>query len=525
MAFVAVQQGPAQYATLQYPEPYLPKNFKFAHDLVQQLVKLDRTALRWGGSVAIPPTLQADYPAVFTALREGLTLDNGFTLFHDDDQGWWHVPHMLGRYLFGPRPPHLPHPPWQPLPPERRIFTGQLLTQNPPQVQLCTAWLQHVRLTGAGQISSSCGSGKSIMLVYSIVQLGWRAVIVATQLTFLTQLQRKAFTDFAPHLRVAILRGKNYKKVKDADVVLVTPKTLAQVGHDPTFWATFGTLATDETHLLAIKDMLKGMANVQPQYTLSATATLARNDDNFPVLPAMFGECAVVLDRVWDYIFVHRTVLRYTAHDDKKLPLETIRYGPMQGRPNCLLYHDTLTLCTARSMVILHQLALDLSTRAKIMVLCHRIEHILRLRELWQTHFGRTAGVLYNETNKGAAQLENLDNQVIISTYGSGGTALDEDMIDTIYLVTPMSKASKTMMVQILGRCRPKAGKRVPLVRDFVDDCVLGWSMWKKRWAALAIFHPQLSQTNQVITDRVNLATIKMEYKQLRAADDSDLDL
>jgi hypothetical protein len=231
----------------------------------------------------------------------------------------------------------------------------------------------------------------------------------------------------------------------------------------------------------------------------------------------MFGECAVLNDRVWELIYVHRTLFRYHAHDNKTMPLEMLHYGPMKGHPNCLLYNDVLVLYKPRNMAILHILEGDLSTRAKIIVLCHRIEHILRLKHLWATHFQRTAGILYNETNKGDAQLENLDNQVIFSTYGSGGTGVDEDNIDTIYMVTPMSKASNTMSEQSLGRCRPKKGKRVPLIRDFMDDCSLGWSMWKKRWAALEKFKPQLSKRTQILEEPVDLAAIKAEYKQLRA--------
>ena len=62
----------------------------------------------------------------------------------------------------------------------------------------------------------------------------------------------------------------------------------------------------------------------------------------------------------------------------------------------------------------------------------------------------------------------------------------------------------------------------MPLVRDFVDDCMLGWSMWNKRWAALQKFNPQLSKITHMLTECVDVAKIKAEYKVLRSAEEEE---
>ena len=371
------------------------------------------------------------------------------------------------------------------LPLREGSFNGTLTTANPDQQSICT----HVLATMRGSVryttlQSPTGSGKTCMMVYIALALGRRVLYVCTTKTLLNQAMVKGFGKFAPHLKTGRLAGRNYKKLWDCDVVMVTPKTLALQGHDPLFMNQFGVMLVDEAHKVGTREMLAATSNVNTRYRLGVSATLRRNDDKFAIITATLGRPCLSLKRIWEHVFYHLHIVKFSKDNplnDGRLFVKTQRWGKFKG---CTDFHDyQLKIITHpdRSKMVCVQLMEDIKVRGKIFVYSAIIEHLKYVRDMLATQYGTPSGILYAETNSTEQMAVNLSEQILFTTYGSGTEGVDDDAVDTIYYIFPYSNSANLRVEQSGGRCRPGHNKRTPLFRDFVDHSDVGWQMYRKR--------------------------------------------
>lgn len=406
---------------------------------------------------------------------------------HSPTSMW--IPAGLGAEVFGPDPD-----PWcgESIPDGE--FQGTLWSQNPDQQSLVTRMIEQLKSNRFGTMESPVGSGKTVMMTRIVVALGVRTLFVCTTTNLLEQARDQGFGVFAPHLKVGQLRGSKYKTVEGCDVVLTTPRTLASK-HDPVFLQQFGLLVFDEAHKAATAEMGRAAAQLRCKYRLGVSATLRRNDDKFLIIPAILGDIRVRLKRIWENIVYVRHILDYgNLNSDQKfivgeLTVPEVKYGPKKGRPDFHAYQCIIAAHEGRTRAIVAQLVEDLKSRKKIFVFAERVNHLEAVRDELAVH-GVEAGVLHSKTNKGDELGKTLAHSVVLSTYASGVEGVNDSAVDTIYYISPFSKASTNRVEQSIGRCRPGDGKLPPLVRDWVDRCNLGWAMHAFRRKLIASLNP-----------------------------------
>lgn len=387
------------------------------------------------------------------------------------------LPAGVGHHLFGEDPD-----PWpgDELPPGE--FQGSLYGESPDQCGVVSNTVDALRRRRFATIESPVGSGKTVMVTKIIMEMGVKALFVTTTTNLLEQAKTQGFNVFAPHLKVGQLRGSRYGPVEDCDVVLCCPRTLVS-RQDPAWLSRFGLIVFDEAHKAATNEMLQAGAKLRCKYRLGVSATLRRNDDKYLLIPAILGDVATRLSRVWAGVRYVSHMMAYADHPNKELPLKTQKWGKFKGKCDMHKFLEDITTHPGRRELVCQSIKRDLEDRGKLFVFGDRIEYLegiqQRLHEL-----GITSGVLCMRSNKGDALLETLSHRVILSTYGSGVEGVNDKEVDTIYFAMPFSNASTCRVEQSIGRCRPGPGKPIPLVRDFVDRCALGYAMHRKRTAA-----------------------------------------
>ena len=405
----------------------------------------------------------------------------------EDDTVTLMLPAGLGQKYFGPDPN-----PWEGLPLAPGIFTGELYAENPNQQAVVSNTLDALRSRRYATMESPVGSGKTVMVVSIVCQLGRRALFVTTTTNLLEQARTQGFMAFAPHLKVGQLRGRRYSAVEDCDIVLCCPRTLL-ADHDPAWFKRFGTLVFDEAHKAATSEMLEAGRRLRCKYRLGVSATLRRNDDKYIFIPAILGDVATRLTRVWSGVTYVTHFLDYPSKPKAEFPLVSVKWGKYKGRADFQRYGNDIAMHDGRNSAVCDAVQGDLVDRGKIFVYATLVDHLERLQMMLDGR-GIEAGLLCMKTNKGDKLKENLARRVILSTYGSGVEGVNDPDVDTVYFVTPFSSASTCRVEQCIGRCRPGPGKPVPLIRDFVDKCSLGFAMHRKRKTAankLAARHTQ----------------------------------
>lgn len=436
-----------------------------------------------------------------TAGPTTFVFEDGLALAEPLGAGRWRVPPGLAWHLCGPPTTDAT---WAGKPMRATPFAAELRTRNPDQQSICQHMLQVLRTRHMACFEAPTGSGKTVMILWLLHQLGRRALFVCHTGVLLKQGMARAAA-FLPHLKLGRLRGHAYKKVLDCDIIFVTPRTLAMPNHDPAFMQCFGTLVVDEAHKMATSEMWQASRNVHTRYRFATSATLRRNDDHFALLPAMFGGVALTLQRVWDYIDVKIMVLQYPS---QPLSMLKQRYGPFKGRFDFKHFYNQIKLHEGRCMSICERLVQDVQlARGKIFAYATEVEHIVGLQRLLRERFNVEAFCLHAGT---ADQFRDTQctpvdatqgsaATIILSTYGSGVEGIDDPDVTVVHFLTPFSKCSILRIEQAIGRCRPGETKPPPLVYDWVDDCPLAWAQHTKRKEYLNTFNPHITRLYKIV--------------------------
>jgi len=378
-------------------------------------------------------------------------------------------------------------------------FVGALRSQGEgaPQQEACGSLLPLVQTHGFACMEAPTGSGKTAMLCWMLHQLGRRTVIVCCQTLLLEQIANRGLARFLPHLKVAHLYGSNVTAlVAEADVVLTTPISMATHGQTSEFWDTFGTLIVDEAHQVAIHSMVTPLSTVvRPRYMLGVSATMRHSGDGLPIILSHLGPVRISFSCEWKGVRIERVTVSYAGHPGGMLPVHT-RTCRGKKVPDFARFLNDIRHHGPRVQAIIRDLAEDVEQRGRrqIFVYLHHVEGLRVLHAAWcASKDGRSAGMLYEATNRGSAFKEVTQHQVVFTTYKSGSTGIDLEHIDTLVFAEPISKSATVMLDQLLGRYRDHAGKKYPFLRDYVDRNAIALSMLRKRIAAQR-FRAQVSE-------------------------------
>jgi superfamily II DNA or RNA helicase len=238
--------------------------------------------------------------------------------------------------------------------------------------------------------------------------------------------------------------------------------SLAKRPYPKAFYSWPGLVMVDEVHRIGARTWSPVPAKFRARWRLGVTATARRKDG-----------CERVF---WDHI----GATLYTA-TEKRLAFKVRRVWtncqpPRGDRVNTGLAGRAMLLtflCAnlQRNTQIVKQLIEALRAGRKVIVLSERLDHLDKLRELYEAMWlpgdgplpsiGRYVGGMTREERE-----QSEKKRVVFATYQYASEGLDVPPLDTAFLASPYSDVEQTV-----GRIqRPYEGKKEPVVVDFRDD-------------------------------------------------------
>jgi superfamily II DNA or RNA helicase len=121
-------------------------------------------------------------------------------------------------------------------------FNGTLYER---QLEPVKALLDSCNEKGGGILSSSAGSGKSLMTVYLLSELKAKAIIVVNKISLLEQWKSE-IKKFLPEANVGIIQGQKNVDVHDKDIVVAMLQSLTRIDYPDELLNDFGVTVVDE---------------------------------------------------------------------------------------------------------------------------------------------------------------------------------------------------------------------------------------------------------------------------------------
>ena len=320
-------------------------------------------------------------------------------------------------------------------------------------------------------IEACCGSGKTVMALNIVQQLGRKAMIVVHK-EFLLEQWRERINAFLPTARVGLIQQQT-RDVDDKDIVLCMLQTVLKQDVRAMV-PDAGLIIVDECHHMAARCFSTLFQHMPPvSHRLGLSATLARGDGLERVVHWLCGNVVCRIRR--------RTTMTTTAVEVERLEY-TPHWREAKKKTGQVLFVQTITRMvedTVRTDCIVRCLRRLLEDADRhILVVSERRKH---LEAIMAGLSDSVACVMYvGETSKRRkrAREENKETaRVIFSTYQMSEEGLDIPSLNTLVLATP-----KRRLEQIVGRILRKKTETRPLVVDVVDQLGLFLGMAKRRF-------------------------------------------
>ena len=300
---------------------------------------------------------------------------------------------------------------------------------------------------GNGIISAGTGSGKTVMALYLAHLLGHKTLVVVSTETIFKQWIQKVneFCGFYP----TTIRSSHCDT--SAPIVIGMLKTLAmgkKIDRER-LYTEFGFVIYDEVHRIAtsVYNIVAGM--FWDKYRLGLSATPKRRDGMDKLFEWHIGPI------VGKYYYTKLTpsvyLIRYVNWD-----CGTGRFIK-NGELNLPLYHNHIAVIENRNKLIAIYIYYGYKAGRRIMLLSDRLSQLKRVHRLLKELGINDVGFL-------TGSVKDIDHQIILATYGSGGEGFDLPELDYLVLGTPRADIR-----QSVGRTmRPK--ERNPIIIDIVDN-------------------------------------------------------
>ena len=314
--------------------------------------------------------------------------------------------------------------------------------------------------TGVGGciVCLPCGMGKTVLAVYLICKLGRRACVLVHK-EVIREQWIKAFSTFAPGVKVGTVQGKKWIDVEGADVVVAMVMTVARM-EESFLFSTFGTLMVDECHHMAAPVMNLAAGRFGARYVVGLSATVERADGLTPLLHWCLGKEAFRAER--------------NSSEQVKVSILLFRGGTPEIRtknretPMIMNMITKLASHTRRNAFMASWIVRRRGTGRVVLFLSDRHAQLVAMQSLLSSLGLEEDEVgMYTGHTPDAHRASELRKPVVLCTYQMANEGLDKTEADTVVMGTP-----KANVVQCIGRIqRPCNTKQPPLVLD-VADCV-----------------------------------------------------
>ena len=329
-------------------------------------------------------------------------------------------------------------------------FTGTL---RPYQQEAVDHVLEH----HDGVICAPTGSGKTIMALGLIAQLGRSALILVHTNALLHQMVERVeqFLGITPGMV-----GGGRERV--GPVTVATVQTMLRRPEE-FMRDDFGLIILDEAHHCPASTFRKVIQRFPARYRVGFTATPERKDRLHPMLYATVGPILYRVDP--DMLRAQGSIL-------------SIEVTAVQTRFHLEYKGDHVKLIKAiandqdRNELVLETILSQ--HRSCSLVLTDRVQHALYLTAQINLRGGPRTACMVGETPEDTRSaifgaLQNGSVEILVATTALVGEGFDCPSLDTLFLTIPTG--NKQRLTQIIGRIlRPHPNKATPHVVDFVDD-------------------------------------------------------
>ncbi len=344
-------------------------------------------------------------------------------------------------------------------------FNGVLRAE---QQQAANTLLKHE----TGVLAASTAFGKTVVAAYLIAQRKVNTLVVVHRRQLLDQWVQ-ALSQFlgVDQKEVGQIGGGKHKPSKKIDVAMV--QSLYQKGVVDDIIGEYGYLIVDECHHISAVSFEQVVRQSKAKFVTGLSATVARKDGHHPII---FMQCGSVRYRVSDRAqaeqrpFDHKVVIRPTNF---RMPahLQDLTMQPIQD------VYAMLAEDVDRNRLIIEDVVSAVQAKRTPVVLTERREHLDILAQLLSQRI-QSSRVFVMAGGMGKKQRKQLlddiakipadEPRVILATGRYLGEGFDDDRLDTLFLVLPISW--RGTLTQYAGRLhRLNAAKKEVIIYDYVD--------------------------------------------------------
>jgi superfamily II DNA or RNA helicase len=378
------------------------------------------------------------------------------------------VPRAYGRKEFGPSEvDETVQVPIQPF-----AFTKGLREDQPPLIDGFLGRVRAGKSTDAygGIFNAPCGTGKTVMAIKMLSELGQAAIVLVHTGALMKQWQDELlkFTDLRPEQIGRVQQDECDWRGKSVVVAMI--ESLSRRDYEPDMYRAFGVAVFDEVHRHAAATWHKVISMFPARVRIGLSATPRRSDGLWKVIVQHIGN-VLASGEVGGCAKVFRVMTGVN------IPVNRYIWGD-QTYLGALL--KVLTKVPARNEMIVNEVVKALNAGRRVLVLSDRLAHLDEIERLYKAHIPqeeRMAAEMSGDASLlgigryvGGTSDVDLESarkcKLLLGTFQYAKEGLDDPGLDTLMLTVP-----KGDVEQPIGRIlRQVEGKKAPIVIDFVDD-------------------------------------------------------
>ena len=324
-----------------------------------------------------------------------------------------------------------------------------------------------------GILHAPTGSGKTVMACAIIAERSVSTLVLINKTALAAQWREQISTLLG--IKAGQLGGGRVKTRGQVDIMLLQSLARLSPAEISELTAGYGQVIVDECHHIAAGSYENVVSQISAAWWLGLTATPERKDGLEQVTNWQLGPIRHVITDV--------------------LPSEDTLVTPYDGPRRELQVHETAFRCHAdldiaqpgaitqlggllaadadRNQQIALDIAAALAQRRKCLVLSRRRDHLTSLAALLPEAEalimrGGTGARALATIRERIADTDPADPLLVMTTVPYGGEGFDAPIIDTVFLVGPISYPG--LLVQAVGRAlRRHEGKTDVIVHDYLD--------------------------------------------------------
>lgn len=342
----------------------------------------------------------------------------------------------------------------------KREFLGELTSAQEDAVQTLLYYKN-------GILAATTGFGKTVAAAALISRRKVNTLIIVHTKQLLDQWKER-LSSFLQLKNGDVGQIGGGKNTANGIIDVATIQSLNYKGRVKDDIKNYGQIIVDECHRAAANNYEKVLKKAEAAYVHGLTATPKRKDGKQRIMIMQLGPIryeVTAKDQAKVHPFKHILVPRKTLFKSKLSDKEK----------NINKLYDEIVNDTKRNDMIFNDVLLELEAGSSPIILTERVQHVQKLEKMFH-RFTKNMVVLTGKLKKKERkerlqklkELPDNEERLIIATGKYIGEGFDNALLDTLFLVMPISW--KGTLQQYVGRLhRVHQNKEVVKVYDYVD--------------------------------------------------------